>query len=344
MQIFNSKGTRPENGRIAWIDTAKAIGIFLVVLGHLNLPKGLYDAIYTFHMPLFFVLAGMTFNGELPFALFLKKKFKALVIPYFFFSAIFFAFWLFVGRHYGVDAGSGPSVPESEVILQIFYGIGSSLYPTPLWFLTCLFMTEILFYFFVRQDSQKMKVVELLLILSAGLTYEHFSPTLLPRLFWNIDFAMYYLPFVALGYYAFNSGFFNRKNIKQIAVVSFMACGAVFAISNNLMTGLHQHWYNSVLTLIPAVAGCAAAVSISIAIPGNAPMNFLGKNTLALFALHLIGLNILKGILHFVLQMDLAILDGCIAYNILLALACLVLLAPAAMFLQKFSPWTVGHK
>jgi len=57
--------------RLAWIDQAKAIGIVLVVVGHVN--RGLVSAsllpangwhadldrfIYAFHMPLFFVLGG----------------------------------------------------------------------------------------------------------------------------------------------------------------------------------------------------------------------------------------------------------------------------------------------
>lgn len=58
-------------GRVAWVDIARGVGIVLVVAGHVE--RGLVAAsvargplwpwwdyaLYTFHMPLFFVLAGI---------------------------------------------------------------------------------------------------------------------------------------------------------------------------------------------------------------------------------------------------------------------------------------------
>ena len=45
--------------RIEYIDLAKAIGIFLVCLGHTVDPDTqLKTIIYAFHMPLFFILSG----------------------------------------------------------------------------------------------------------------------------------------------------------------------------------------------------------------------------------------------------------------------------------------------
>lgn len=53
-----------ENKRIAYIDIAKGIGILFVMLGHClyseESPIRLF--IYSFHMPLFFVLSGMTYK------------------------------------------------------------------------------------------------------------------------------------------------------------------------------------------------------------------------------------------------------------------------------------------
>lgn len=39
--------------RIGWVDTAKGIGLLLVIIGHLPIPL-VPVWIYTFHMPLFF--------------------------------------------------------------------------------------------------------------------------------------------------------------------------------------------------------------------------------------------------------------------------------------------------
>lgn len=65
--------------RLVWVDLAKSVGIILVVVGHAgrglsgaNLPdeNGLLlimdQAIYAFHMPLFFLLSGVTFGMRPP--------------------------------------------------------------------------------------------------------------------------------------------------------------------------------------------------------------------------------------------------------------------------------------
>ena len=73
--------TKPKPGagtRVEWIDATKGIGIMLVVLAHCW--RGLIDSsimqwndglrlldygIYSFHMPLFFLLSGLTGGGAL---------------------------------------------------------------------------------------------------------------------------------------------------------------------------------------------------------------------------------------------------------------------------------------
>lgn len=47
-----------EVKRLDWLDLVKGIGIVLVVWGHTLFP--LHSAIDVFHMPLFFILAGLT--------------------------------------------------------------------------------------------------------------------------------------------------------------------------------------------------------------------------------------------------------------------------------------------
>jgi fucose 4-O-acetylase-like acetyltransferase len=69
--------------RINWIDIAKGIGIFLVVLGHTGIPVKLSYWIYSFHMPLFFFISGMCFDISKyqSFKSILLKKSKTLLLP-----------------------------------------------------------------------------------------------------------------------------------------------------------------------------------------------------------------------------------------------------------------------
>lgn len=63
------------NNRIEWIDMAKGYGVILVILGHFGLEKLGYW-IYSFHMPLFFFLAGYVFKEKLKIKDFVLNKNK----------------------------------------------------------------------------------------------------------------------------------------------------------------------------------------------------------------------------------------------------------------------------
>lgn len=71
-------------GRIENIDVAKALGLFLVIIGH-SVAKGfLRGPIFAFHMPLFFIVSGMTYrfsrNGQ-EFFQKIKGAAKKLLVP-----------------------------------------------------------------------------------------------------------------------------------------------------------------------------------------------------------------------------------------------------------------------
>lgn len=50
-----------DRQRIDWIDFAKGITILLVIIGH-NVSGPLRGAIFSFHMPLFFILSCVTYS------------------------------------------------------------------------------------------------------------------------------------------------------------------------------------------------------------------------------------------------------------------------------------------
>lgn len=73
--------------RIRWIDVTRGIGVILVVLGHLSkVYEGIGQWIYSFHMPLFFVISGILFykTNEKNKSLkrFIVGRLKGLAFPY----------------------------------------------------------------------------------------------------------------------------------------------------------------------------------------------------------------------------------------------------------------------
>lgn len=68
--------------RFDWLDIAKGIAILLVIAGHtVNNPSLMRQVIFSFHMPLFFILAGYTFRVK-PWGELLKTSFTRLLVPY----------------------------------------------------------------------------------------------------------------------------------------------------------------------------------------------------------------------------------------------------------------------
>lgn len=117
--------------RSAWIDCAKAIGILLVVAGH-NFELGreapqFNHYVYLFHMPLFFVVSGLTY-GAVPTWRTFGTRFFSIVIPFFLLSIAMIPTSMFLDRNLGVfDALAG-----------IVYGSGFSMSLGAMWFLPCL--------------------------------------------------------------------------------------------------------------------------------------------------------------------------------------------------------------
>jgi polysaccharide biosynthesis protein PslL len=120
--------------RILTLDVAKGVGILLVVLGHNPVFREdahpLYEAVYLFHMPLFFFLSGITFRLA-PAGEALRKRARALLVPYFTMGAVA----LVVAMPDGLLA----TLTELGGVL---YGTGHTIRFVPLWFLPCLFLVS----------------------------------------------------------------------------------------------------------------------------------------------------------------------------------------------------------
>ena len=122
-----------NNKRIPILDIAKGIGIILVVVGHcLEMRSSIGRFIWSFHMPLFFIISGLCFNEmhHNNIKAFVVSRFKSLVFP----AAIFTAFSIIVA--YGLRLDNA-----SKMLCDLSYrGL-----PGALWFLLVLFITEIVY-------------------------------------------------------------------------------------------------------------------------------------------------------------------------------------------------------
>ena len=83
--------------RIIWIDQLRSIIFLLVIIGHVELPKETQSFIYSFHMPLFFFISGLTVNREklknISMLKYAQVQAKRLIVPYFWLSFLCYPLW-----------------------------------------------------------------------------------------------------------------------------------------------------------------------------------------------------------------------------------------------------------
>lgn len=188
-----------KTDRIPIIDAAKGYGILLVFLGHLvYYDSPLFRVIFNFHMPLFFLLSGMTFSPEKDATCkaILKRLWNTIGIPFVFFTLLGTLVCAFTGRlmqHSPMDwlrAGA-----------SFFHGdpyVGGSL-----WFLTCLAVVKFFFWAWnTKSAGVRWNVGMLVAAFALGCIFGNFvNPKILlggPLMFFSVPMAFF---FFAVGYY-----------------------------------------------------------------------------------------------------------------------------------------------
>lgn len=264
--------------RIEWIDTAKGFAIFLVLFGHFcNFSQGT-AIIYSFHMPLFFFLAGLVFNPSKynNFKVFFIKKFKDLMIPCFIFNIVYLC-WNFI--HIYVLHAEGNLFKN---MLGILIQQRNTDFSCGAWFITCMFCAEILLYLVFKLSKSNIYITTTLVILLflLGCIYcTHVTHTL-P---WNIDASLIAIFFIYLGYC-------SKEYVSKIKPVHMLFFIPLFLISLlNFYSNSRQRvemyansYGNILLFLLAAFCGIIASIAFSKLIKLHI-LTFYGKHTLFLY-------------------------------------------------------------
>ena len=68
--------------RLEYLDLARGICMIAIVLGHLN-EFAINRFVFTFHLPVFFIISGYFFDPVIDIVPLIRKRFKTIIIPYF---------------------------------------------------------------------------------------------------------------------------------------------------------------------------------------------------------------------------------------------------------------------
>ena len=108
--------------RIEYFDTAKFIGMMMIILGHFGVPE-INRFVYTFHIPLFFLISGYFYAPRESTVLLVKNKFRQLIIPYILVMLVVICIYGIQNWYKGISL-SETSRGIFSYIIGYFYGSG----------------------------------------------------------------------------------------------------------------------------------------------------------------------------------------------------------------------------
>lgn len=261
--------------RIEWIDVAKAIGIVLVVYGHVIL--GLHDSgiwggsqnydwqhsiIYSTHMPLFFFLSGIFAVRwvERSAKKAIGQKVRTLIVPYF--------IWGFV----------------QAVVMQVFskstnngQGIGNALQLpwmpyAQFWFLYDLFWMFLVYYLIIHVFHWPFFSLLIFSFLFFGI-----SPFLNFWEFWRIG---YYFLFFLIGTKVLSLGYYLDKMNPIVDFILFILLQVAY-----FELDLSKFWHN-VFSFFVAMIGIFVVIHLAKYV-NHWSVDYIGQNSMVIYVLHI---------------------------------------------------------
>jgi acyltransferase len=359
--------------RILAIDVARFYAMALVYYGHfierimlLKNPAAAaqYKFIYSFHLLLFFILAGYVAREsdiESGFGKYLKQRFVSRLLPFIFFTAIFMVLPVFFsGDFFNLKL---PSVQGyiGGLISTVF---GIPMFCVPSWFILMMFSVEIVHYGafrFLKSNSKILigAVVFYVVGYWFNLKFDIFNPMKQRVVGWNYLFiheAITMYSFYLLGVYLRRKKFLMEKVSPKIMVPGLIVSFLIVLFTYKLNNGpFNFNYFNSVVIFfsshgnffwfpITAIAGSFFVLFLAKITPSQKTIVWLGQNTLILMCLngifyHFINPRVAKLVVDTLSGSALTIFGvGC-----LMTVASLAFCVPLIYVFNKFVPQLVGR-
>lgn len=358
--------------RILAIDVARFFAMALVYYGHfierimmLKNPTAAihYKFIYSFHLLLFFILAGYVAREsdiEFGFGKYLKQRFVSRLLPFIFFTAIFMVLPVFFsGDFFNLKL---PSV-QGYIGGLISTAFGIPMFCVPSWFILMMFSVEIVHYGafrFLKSNSKILigAVVFYVVGYWFNLKFDIFNPMKQRVVGWNYLFiheAITMYSFYLLGVYLRRKKFLMEKVSPKIVVPGVIISFLIVLFTYKLNNGpFNFNYFNSVVIIfsshgnflwfpITAIVGSFFILFLAKITPSQKTIVLLGQNTLILMCLngifyHFINPRVAKLVVDNLSGSALTIFGvGC-----LMTVASLAFCMPLIVVFNKSVPQLVG--
>src|SRR4030042_6613592 len=305
-----------ETKRIGVIDIARFYARALVFYGHfierimmLKNPAAAtqYKFIYSFHMMLFFLLAGYVVQEsytEFSFGKYLKHRFMSRLLPFIFFTAIFMVLPAFFSEE--VFKLKLPSV-KGYMTGLLNTAFGMPMFCVPSWFILMLFGVELVHYFtfrFLKSSNSKIWIGAVVFYVAGywlNLKLDIVNPMKGRLVGYNYLFiheAITMYSFYLLGIYLKRKKFLVDKVSPKIVISGVIIAFLIVLFTYNLNNGpFNLNYYNSVVIMfsshgsfiwfpITAVAGSLFILFLAKVTPSQTTILLIGENALILMCLN----------------------------------------------------------
>lgn len=287
-------------GRIKSIDIAKAIGIFLIVLGHTLTFGNFRKFIYAFHVPLFFFLSGICFSKKDNITFF-KRKLKSLYLPYIIMSLISILIYIFWGKYLGESFDFS--------ILNNFFGmiysnpnLNNMQWNQPLWFLPCLFIQLMIINILenIIKNNKHKKVIRVLFVITLTVL-GYILSSIKIYLPLQLEAAMCMMIFTYLGIIVKENRekltnsklykmFTNKKYLYVVFFIITIGICCLLIFNNETISVMQDKYGNYIFYFIASILMIINVMILSKAInkiwENQNIISYIGQSTLIILLLH----------------------------------------------------------
>lgn len=341
--------------RISWIDIARGMCIIAIVIGHTLKNSWLRTYALSFDVPMFFFLSGYCYRHTNDIKKYFIKKIKTIIIPYFSFSLLSIIFFAIAGKVVNQLNDILDCSIAHNMIVMIYGNSKPDImkYNSPLWFLTCFFSVLVMSYAiewtmrkFKNSNVMRGIGIIVLIFVGGGISRPEIA---LP---WHLETAVSMLVWFELGIliknYSINKTAVILSNNACISLI-ILITGGVFCFVNRNIVGtslqVRQDIYgNYFLYYLSAAFGIYGFCAISKMIASNRVIEYFGRNSLAILALHKFPVLLFQQMVPFTRELlkDSNTALGIVCGVIVSALSILIALTGGEV-IRKICPFMIGE-
>ncbi|WP_375749564.1 acyltransferase family protein [Vibrio sp. HN007] len=320
--------------RIMWLDIARGIAFLMIIYRHLDFMNETLMAYFSpMFLTIFFFVSGYLFNTKYSFLEVVEQRFRTVLIPFFIYgiaNIILSQILTF-----------GDKPPLDEAFYNFFAQIRGE--DDGLWFLACLFVATIPFYFMVKYTKGAG-----LLSLSIAL--------LLVNYFADLDPVPWHIEFIAPSVFYMSLGYLYKQNETKLGSLDTGKSIIFMAILYIPLVTIHYANFSELIHIetthyiVDGIVITLLGIHLCIAISKNtsvlsSTLAYIGSNSLLYFCLHGKVLSLLQKVAYSLFDAaGIEITQGIsFVLGLVIVLLTAMLLYIPVSIINKYFYWTIGQ-